>query len=92
MHCGQMNPNFNNLQVKGVYIRKESAERVNDECMLPTVKLDGRSVMWGCFQGKRTGGLIPVKGILKKEKKKKSSILQITSRLYMIGKNSFNKT
>lgn len=47
-------------------IRKPE-ERLNDECVTPTVKYGGRSLMvWECFQGNRTD-LIQVKAIMEKE-------------------------
>ena len=59
------------------------------DCVVPTVKHGGGSMMvWGCFGGERTGDLIEVKGIMKKEQY--HSILErhaIPSGLCYLGKN-----
>lgn len=49
------------------YVRRSSSEKMLPECVLPTVKHGGGSIMvWGCFSAKGTGDLIRVEGIMKK--------------------------
>jgi len=51
-----------------VFVRRSPGEQMLDQCVIPTVKHGGGSVMvWGCFGGGRTGDLIKIEGILKKE-------------------------
>ncbi|CAK9814356.1 Transposable element Tc1 transposase [Anthophora quadrimaculata] len=51
-----------------VFVRRKVAEILNDNCVVPTVKHGGRSVMvWGCFGNNMTGDLIKINGILRKE-------------------------
>lgn len=71
-----------------VYVRRMTGERGNEQCIVPTVKHGGGSVMvWGCFGGERTGDLVRVNGIMEKEHY--HSILSrhaIPSGLRVIGK------
>lgn len=71
------------------YVRRMVGERAIDACIVPTVKHGGGSVMvWGCFGGERSGDLIQIKGIMKKEQY--HSILQrhaIPSGLRILGQN-----
>ena len=51
-----------------VYVRRRTNERYSEDCLFPTVKHGGGSVMvWGCFGGKKIGDLKKVKGILNKK-------------------------
>lgn len=72
-----------------VFVRRKPEEKMIPDCVVPTVKHGGGSVMvWGCFGGERTGDLIEVKGIMKKEQY--HSILErhaIPSGLRLLGKN-----
>ena len=65
-----------------------TGEHVNEQCIVPTMKHGGGSVMvWGCFGGERSGDLVRVNGIMKKEHY--HSILSrhaIRSGLRVIGK------
>lgn len=50
------------------YVRRKVNERFKKECILPTVKHGGGSVMvWGCFTHAGVGDLIRIEGIMKKE-------------------------
>ncbi|KMQ83189.1 paired box protein and transposase domain containing protein [Lasius niger] len=51
-----------------VYVRRMKGERMKLQCLVPTVKHGGGSVMvWGCFGNEKTGDLIKIDGILRKE-------------------------
>lgn len=51
-----------------VFVRRRVGERAREECIVPTVKHGGGSVMvWGCFGNNRVGDLIKIDGILNKE-------------------------
>ena len=71
-----------------VYVRRSSSEKMHPDCVTPTVKHGGGSVMvWGCFSYSGVGHLHRVQGILNKEGY--HSILQrhaIPSGLEIIGK------
>lgn len=50
------------------FVRRKVNERFKKECILPTVKHGGGSVMiWGCFSYAGVGQLVKIDGILKKE-------------------------
>lgn len=50
------------------YVRRMPGERMSMECIQPTVKHGGGSVMvWGCFGGNKTGDLIQIEGIMDKK-------------------------
>ena len=51
-----------------LYVRRSVGQRMVPQCVAPTVKHGGGSVMvWGCFAGNEVGDLIQVEGILNKE-------------------------
>lgn len=55
-----------------IFVRRRRGERALAECVVPTVKHGGGSVMvWGCFGNSRVGDLIKIDGILNKEGYKK---------------------
>lgn len=72
-----------------VFVRRSTGERFSDQCIIPTMKHGGGSVMiWGCFGGQSLGDLIKIEGKLFKEGYK--NILQsnaIPSGLRIIGNN-----
>ena len=69
------------------YIRRKVNERFNPDCIVPTLKHGGGSVMvWGCFSHAGVGQLEKIEGIMKKEQY--HSILQrhaIPSGMHLIG-------
>lgn len=75
-------------QNRRVFVRRQNGERANEGCVVPTVKHGGGSVMiWGCFGGDKSGDLVQIKGIMKKEQY--HSILQrhaIPSGTKILGK------
>jgi hypothetical protein len=51
-----------------VFVRRRPTEKMLPQCIQPTVKHGGGSVMiWGCFAGDTVGDLVKIDGILKKE-------------------------
>jgi transposase len=55
-----------------IYVRRSSSEKMAPQCLVPTVKHGGGSIMvWGCFSGHGIGDLIKIDGIMKKEDYKK---------------------
>ena len=86
---GQTNRNLKSSALNGVNTFAEKVnERFKKECILPTVKHGGGSVMvWGCFSHAGVGKLVKVNGIL--EQKQYHSILQrhaIPSGVSLIGR------
>ena len=71
-----------------IFVRRSAGEKILDQCVVPSVKFGGGSVMvWGCFGGGSVGDLVKIDGILKKEGYKR--ILQknaIPSGKKLIGK------
>ena len=50
---------------RSVYVRRYDGERFKKECLVPTVKHGGGSVIvWGCFGGEKLGHLIKIEGIM----------------------------
>ena len=51
-----------------VYVRREKTEKMRMECIIPSVKHGGGSLMvWGCFSSAGVGDLIKIEGIMRKE-------------------------
>lgn len=51
-----------------VFVRRRPTEKMLPQCIQPTVKHGGGTVMvWGCFAGDTVGDLVKIEGILKKE-------------------------
>lgn len=71
-----------------VFVRRRVGEKFNMECITPTVKHGGGSVMvWGCFADGKVGDLKKIEGIM--DKKIYHGILQrnaIPSGMRLIGK------
>lgn len=72
-----------------IFVRRAKHEKMLRECIVPTVKQGGSSVMvWGCFCTAGTGDLIKIDGIMRKEDYRR--ILEnnaISSGLRLIGEN-----
>lgn len=70
------------------FVRRLPGERMKPQCIAPTVKHGGSSVMvWGCFGSNKIGDLVKVEGTMKKEDY--HSILQKHAKisgLHLIGK------
>ena len=51
-----------------IYVRRRKNEKFLKDCIAPTVKHGGGSIMvWGCFGNSHVGNLVKIEGILKKE-------------------------
>ena len=51
-----------------IFVRRHQNEHYIPQCIVPTVKHEGGSIMvWGCFAGHKIGDLIRVRGIMKEE-------------------------
>ena len=76
-------------QRRRIYIRRTTKEKMIPECLVPTIKHGGGSVMvWGCFSSAGVGDLVKIEGIMKKEQYK--TILEnnaIPSGLRTIGRS-----
>ena len=58
-------------QNRRIYVRRSPSEKMLPECIVPTLKHGGGSVMvWGCFSGSGIGDLVRIDGIMKKEEYK----------------------
>ena len=75
-------------QRRRIYIKRTTKEKMIPECLVPTIKHGGGSVMvWGCFSSAGVGDLVKIEGIIKKEQYK--TILEnnaIPSGLRTIGR------
>lgn len=57
------------------YVRRLVGERMINQCVIPTVKHGGGSVLvWGCFAGDKVGDIVKIDGIM--DKKVYHNILQ----------------
>lgn len=57
------------------YVRRFVGERMSKQCVMPTVKHGGGSVMvWGCFAGNKVGDIVQIETIM--DKKMYHNILQ----------------
>ena len=58
-------------QRRRIYIGRKTKEKMIPECLVPTIKHGGGSVMVrGCFSSAGVGDLVKIEGIMKKEKYK----------------------
>lgn len=56
---------FGNM--KRAFVRRRKGEKYLDQCLIPTVKHGGGSIMlWGCVSKKGVGDLVLIKGIMDK--------------------------
>lgn len=76
-------------QRRRVFVRRAPNEKMMPDCVIPTVKHGGGSVLvWGCFSYNGTGDLVKITGIMRKENYRE--ILEqnaIPSGLRIIGNN-----
>ena len=50
-----------------IHVRRKQTEKLIPDCIVPTVKHGGQSVMvWRCFEANQTGDLVQIEGVLKK--------------------------
>lgn len=72
-----------------IYVRRQVHEKMSEQCIIPTVKHGGGSIMvWGCFAGTMVGDLVKIDGIM--DKKVYHKILQyhaIPSGRRLVGDN-----
>lgn len=72
-----------------IFVRRSLGERAREQCIVPTVKHGGGSVMiWGCFGGTSVGELVKIEGIMRKEQYRR--ILEesaIPSGVQILGQN-----
>lgn len=51
-----------------IFVRRTATEKMLPQCVVPTVKHGGGSVMvWGCFSSAGVGDVVKIDGVLKKE-------------------------
>ena len=69
-----------------IYVRRNSTEKMAPQCIVPTVKYGGDSIMvWGCFsRHDTTEDFVKIEDIMKKENYKR--ILQIYAIPFNLGK------
>ena len=66
IHFGQVRGHFG--QVRRVYVRRRKGERYKNECLLPTLKHGGGSIMvCGAISAAGTGDLVKIDGIMDKK-------------------------
>ncbi|GAB1860734.1 SFRICE 017567 [Camponotus japonicus] len=70
-----------------IFVRS-SSEKLIPQCVVPTVKYGGGSIMvWGCFSGHGIGDFVKIEGIMKKDYKKILVQNAIPSGLRIIGRS-----
>lgn len=71
-----------------IFVRRNTSEKMTPQCIVPTVKHGGGSIMvWGCFCGYGIGDFIKFDGIMKKENYKNILIRNaIPSGVRLIGR------